>query len=194
MRFPYYFFVVVFLVPLVCMSAIVSAESGPVPSDTNGSIQDISALLSNEPAGVVVYFFYNQNCGECQKALTFMGEFHKRHPEIMIRSFNIADSISNQHLFRQFNQRYNIPVSSVPVVFVGELGLTDFENIELHLDDIVVQIVRNQNSTAPVPSESISPVQVPDISGSNHLTILLLIIAGLMIIIGITVLVGVFYK
>lgn len=130
MRFPYYFFVVVFLVPLVCMSAIVSAESGPVPSDTNGSIQDISALLSNEPAGVVVYFFYNQNCGECQKALTFMGEFHKRHPEIMIRSFNIADSISNQHLFRQFNQRYNIPVSSVPVVFVGELGLTDFENID----------------------------------------------------------------
>ena len=195
MRLPYSFFVVVFLVLLIFASAIVSAESpGPVPTDTNSSIQDISALLSNEPAGVVVYFFYNQNCGECQKALTFMGEFHERHPEVIIRSFDIADNISNQHLFRQFNQRYNIPVSSVPAVFVGELGLTDFENIELHLDDIVVQIAQNQNSTAPVPSESISPVQVPDISGSNHLTILLLIIAGLMIIIGITVLVGVFYK
>ena len=75
---------------------------------------------------------------------------------------------------------YNVPFSSVPAVFVGEWGLTNFENIELHLDDIVVQVAQNPNSTAPMPSETIPPVQLPDISGTNQLMIPLIMVAGIM--------------
>jgi hypothetical protein len=196
MRLPYSFFPIILFALIIFTSGIVSAESpGPVPSDTNGSIQDISTLLSSEPAGqVVVYFFYNQNCGECQKALTFMEGFRERHPDIIIRSFDLVNNVSNQQLLLQFNKRYNVPFSPVPVVFVGEWDLMNVDVIELHLDDIVSQITQNPDSTAPTPSETIVPVPLPDIPGTNQLTILLFIVVGLMITIGIIVLFWVFYK
>ena len=179
MRLQHPIFAVFFLVLLMLASGIVSAESpGPVPSDTIGSTPNISDLLSSEPAGhVVVYFFYRQTCGECQKALTFMEGFRERHPDVIIRSYDLIDNASNQQLFQQFNKRYNVPFSPVPAVFVGEWELTDIENIELHLDDIVVQVAQNPNSTVPLPTETIPSLEI---SGTTQLTIPLVIVAGLV--------------
>ncbi|MEI6292608.1 MAG: cytochrome c biogenesis CcdA family protein [Methanomicrobiales archaeon] len=142
------------------------------------STPDISDLLSSEPPGqVVVYFFYRQTCGECQKALTFMEGFRERHPDVIIRSYDLIDNASNQQLFQQFNKRYNVPFSPVPAVFVGEWELTDIENIELHLDDIVVQVAQNPNSTPLVLQETIPSLEISD---STQLTIPLVIVAGLV--------------
>ncbi|MEI6840302.1 MAG: cytochrome c biogenesis protein CcdA [Methanomicrobiales archaeon] len=161
------------------VSGIASAESpGPAPSGTTGRTPDISALLSSEPTGhVIVYFFYRQTCGECQKALTFMEGFRERHPDVIIRSYDLIDNASNQQLFQQFNTRYNVPFSPVPAVFVGVWELTDVENIELHLDDIVVQVAQNPNSTVPTPTEAIPSLEI---SGTTQLTLPLVIVAGLV--------------
>jgi cytochrome c biogenesis protein CcdA len=179
MRLQYYFFAVILLVLLIFTTGIVSAESpGPGPSGTTSSIPDISDLISSEPTGhVVVYFFYRETCGECQKALTFMEGFRERHPDVIIRSYDLIDNSSNQQLFQQFNKRYNVPFSPVPAVFVGEWELTNIEDIELHLDDIVVQVAQHPNSTIPMPTEAIPS---PEISGTTQLTIPLVIVAGLV--------------
>ncbi len=179
MRLQHPFFAVLFLVLLISASGIVSAESpGPVPSDTNGLTPDISDLRSSEPAGhVVVYFFYNQHCTECQKALPFMEGFLERHPDVIIRSFDLANNASNQQLFQQFNKLYNVPFSPVPSVFVGEKVLVNYENIELHLDDVVMQAAQNPNSTVPLPPETIPS---PEIAETTQLTIPLVIVAGLV--------------
>ncbi|MEI7434445.1 MAG: cytochrome c biogenesis protein CcdA [Methanomicrobiales archaeon] len=179
MRLQYPFFAIILLVLIISASGIVTADSpGPGPSDTIGSATNISDLLSSEPAGhVVVYFFYRQTCGECQKALLFMEGFRERHPDVIIRSYDLIDNVSNQQLFQQFNKRYNVPFSPVPAVFVGVWELTDIENIELHLDDIVVQVAQNPNSTVPMPTEAIPSLEI---SGTTQLTIPLVIVAGLV--------------
>lgn len=179
MRLHYPFFLVIILVLIISMSGIVSAESpGPVPSDATRSATNISDLLTSEPPGhVVVYFFYSKTCGECQKALTFLEGFQERHPDVIIRSYDLLDNSSNKQLFQQFNKRYNVPFSPVPAVFVGEWELTDLENIELHLDDIVVLVAKNPNSTVPRPTEAIPN---PENSGTTQLTIPLVIVAGLV--------------
>ena len=179
MRLQYPFFAVYSPgAPTISIRDCICGISGPVPSGTTGSTPNISDLLSSEPAGhVVVYFFYRQTCGECQKALTFMEGFRERHPDVIIRSYDLIDNTSNQQLFQQFNKRYNVPFSPVPAVFVGEWELMDFENIELHLDDIVVQVAKNPNSTVPLPTETIPS---PEISETTRLTIPLVIVAGLV--------------
>jgi len=179
MRLKYPFFALILLVLILLASGIVSAESpGPVPSGTTGSATDISDLLSSEPPGhVVVYFFYRQTCGECQKALTFMEGFRERHPDVIIRSYDLIDNASNQQLFQQFNKLYNVPFSPVPAVFVGEWELTNYESIELYLDDIVVQVAQNPNSTPPVTQETIPSLEISD---STQVTIPLVIVAGLV--------------
>ena len=183
MRLQYSFFAVILLVLILSVSGFVSAESpGPAPSETIGSAPDISDLLSSEPPGqVVVYFFYRQTCGECQKALTFMEGFRKRHPDVIIRSFDLLNNASNQQLFQQFNKRYEVPFSPVPAVFVGEWKLMNYENIELHLDDVVVLVAKNPNSTAPIPSQVIpSPGLSPELTGTTQLTIPIVVVAGLV--------------
>lgn len=179
MRLQYPFFAVILLVLLMVAHGVVYADSpGPIPSGTNVSTPDISDLLSSEPQGqVVVYFFYRQTCGECQKALVFMEGFRERHPDVIIRSYDLIDNASNQQLFQQFNTRYNVPFSPVPAVFVGDWELTDVESIELHLDDIVVQVAQNPNSTPPVPERTIPSLEISD---STQLTIPLVIVAGLV--------------
>jgi cytochrome c biogenesis protein CcdA/arsenate reductase-like glutaredoxin family protein len=179
MRFNYPIFVVIILVMVISLPGIVSADSpGPVPSDATGGATNISDLLSSEPTGhVVVYFFYRQTCGECQKALTFLEGFRGRHPDVIIRSYDLLDNSSNQQLFQQFNKRYNVPFSPVPAVFVGEWELTNLENIELHLDDIVAEVAKNPNTTVPRPTEAIL---YPENSGTTQLTIPLVIVAGLV--------------
>ena len=181
MKLQYPFFSVFFLLFIISASGIVCADSpGPAPSDAN-SMPNISDLLSTEPSGqVVVYFFYNQNCGECQKALTFMEGFRERHPDVIIRSYDVANNVSNQQLFQQFNKLFGVPFSPVPAVFVGEWELMSDENIELHLDDIVALVASSPNSTAPVPSQAIPLIQSPDTTGTTQLTIPCIIGAGLL--------------
>ncbi len=179
MRLQHSFFIIILLALILSGQMVVCAESvGPAQFDANGSVPDISVLLSSEPAGhVVVYFFYRQTCGECQKALTFMEGFRERHPDVIIRSYDLIDNTTNQQLFQQFNERYHVPFSPVPAVFVGEWELMDYDNIELHLDDVVVQVAQNPDSPPPVPRETIPSHEVSD---SAQLTIPLVIIAGIV--------------
>jgi len=181
MRLQYPFFSVLLLLLIVFASGIVSADSpGPAPSGTN-STPNISALLSTAPAGqVVVYFFYNRDCGECQKAITFMEGFRERHPDVIIRSFDVANNESNQQLFQQFNTLFGVSFSPVPAVFVGEWELMEDENIELHLDDVVALVAQSPNSTAPLPSRAIPSIPSPGTLGIDQLTIPRIIVAGLV--------------
>ena len=60
---------------------------------------------------------------------------------------------------------------------MGEKVLVNYENIELHLDDVVMQAAQNPNSTVPLPPETIPS---PEIAETTQLTIPLVIVAGLV--------------
>ena len=164
----------------ISMSGVAHGNSpAPPSSGANETGPGIDELFASEPLGsVVVYFFYNQHCTECQKAIVFLEGFKERHPEVIIRSFDLAANTSNQQLFQQFNQRYNVPFSPVPSIFVGPVELVNYETIEMYLDDVVNQSVQHPEMTHPVPTTpgiSSSPEQEPP-----KLTIPLVIVAGLI--------------
>jgi len=110
-----------------------------------------------------------------------MKGFRERHPDVVMRSFDVANNVSNQQLFQQFNKRYNVPFSPVPAVFVGEWALMNVGTIELHLDDVVVQVAQNPDSAAPVRSDMIPTSPLNGKTYSDALAMLLVIIAGLAI-------------
>lgn len=179
MRLQHLFFAVILLGLVIAVPVAVSAEP-PAPDSSGMAVTpvNISELRSLEPSSqVVVYFFYNQHCTECQKALTFMDGFRERHPDVIIRSFDIANNVSNQQLFQQFNKLYNVPFSPVPAVFVGEWELVEFENIELYLDGVVVEAAKKP--VFPTPA-AVPAIKSPEIQGPPRLTVPLVIVAGLL--------------
>jgi cytochrome c biogenesis protein CcdA len=166
----------ILLLCIFLLGAHVVADS-PAPSATDNQIvQNISDLISSESQGqVVVYFFYNQNCGECQKALTFMEGFKERHPQAVVRAFDIANNPKNQELFQEFNDRYGVPLSPVPAAFTGEWELMGNENIQEHLDEIVNQDESNLTRKTPL-----IPFPSAGITNTTELTLPLVILAGLV--------------
>ncbi len=160
---------------LICISILTGPlfADSPAPPESGpaGNVTRISDLIASEPPGhVTVYFFYNEYCGECQKALEFIGNqsppsgFRARHPDVIIRSFDIANNPDNMQLFQQFNDRYGVPLSPVPAVFTGEWEIMGNENIQAHLDEIVTSEESNLTAGNPftlpqIPSFSVNGVQ-----------------------------------
>lgn len=125
----------------------------------------------------MVYFFYDQYCRECQKALALIDGFKERHPEVVVRSFDIANNPDNQQLFQQFNNRYGVPFSSVPAVFTGEWKLMRNDNIQGHLDKSVLQEETNLTSAIPEKFPSVPSSQTSTTTG---MTVPLIIIAAFL--------------
>ncbi|HVP93846.1 MAG TPA: cytochrome c biogenesis CcdA family protein [Methanoregulaceae archaeon] len=168
------------LLILICIAILAGPVFGESPapqaSGPSGNVTSISDLIASEPPGhVIVYFFYNEYCGECQKSLTFMEGFRQRHPNVVIRSFDIANNPDNQQLFQQFNDRYGVPLSPVPAAFTGEWEIMGNENIQGHLDEIVTAEEANL-------TEGIALPQIPafSVTGVKELTIPIIIAAALV--------------
>ncbi|HTY15390.1 MAG TPA: cytochrome c biogenesis CcdA family protein [Methanoregulaceae archaeon] len=162
------------LLVLICIAILagpVLADSpAPQASGTASNTTRISDLIASEPPGhVVVYFFYNQFCGECQKSLTFFEGFRERHPEVVVRSFDIANNPDNQQLFQQFDDRYGVPLSPVPAVFTGEWEIMGNENIQSHLDEIVS--AEEANLTAGSPPFTLPAIPSITTTGTQELTV-----------------------
>ena len=171
--------VLLILLCLLILAGPVLADSpAPATSEATGNGTQISDLIASEPPGhVIVYFFYNQYCGECQKALNFTKGFEERHPNVIVRSFDIANSPDNQQLFQQFNERYGVPLSPVPAMFVGEWEIMGNDNIQAHLDEIVSS--EEANLTAGNPF-TLPPIPSFPVNTTKELTIPIIIGAALV--------------
>jgi cytochrome c biogenesis protein CcdA len=168
----------IFFCVLLGFTPVFSDSPAPPASDVQGAPANISDIIGSAPQDhVVVYFFYNQHCGECQKALTFLEGFRQRHPEVIIRSFDIANNPENQQLFQQFNERYGVPFSPVPAAFTGDWELMGYENIEAHLDEIVMQNEANLTSAAPGVFPMLPSM---NLTNASNITLPLVIVAGLL--------------
>jgi len=175
------------LLPVLLVLICIAILAGPVFADSpapegSGSATNmtrIADLIASEPPGhVVVYFFYNEYCGECQKSLTFMDGFRERHPNVVIRSFDIANNPDNQQLFQQFDDRYGVPLSPVPAIFTGEWEIMGNENIQSHLDEIVAS--EEANLTAGKPPFALPAVPSFTTTGTQELTVPIVIAAAVV--------------
>jgi cytochrome c biogenesis protein CcdA/glutaredoxin len=128
-----------------------------------------ASLPANSSSGIIgsrptVFVFYNQYCGDCQRALSFLRNFSSRHPGVDIRYYDVSNSPENQTLFQRFNERYNTPNSPVPTVFAGTYVVTGSENIEKSLDGIVLGLEEEAvlpTPTNPLPGQPMVEITLP---------------------------------
>jgi cytochrome c biogenesis protein CcdA len=165
---------VIFLL-LICGHISVAAES-PSPSTSDNGYQGfdsykIEKQVDGKPA---VYFFYNQNCGDCLKTLPYLQEFEKTHPDIVFRYYDIRENNSYRQLLAVFSQEYGMDFSPVPVVFTGNVALTGYDEITGGLEDAIYA----SYVVTPEPTGNVS--QSSRSGGGSGLTIPLVISAALV--------------
>ena len=118
----------------------------------------------------VIYFFFNQNCGECVKTHPFIDEFGRNRPDVVIHPIDIMESDENLALFHSFRDYYGTGFIPVPAVFVRNISLTGYEEITMGLADAVNGTWTNGSGEEIIPDGE---------SPRSTLTVPLIILAGL---------------
>ncbi|MDD1709374.1 MAG: hypothetical protein LUQ37_00525 [Methanoregulaceae archaeon] len=105
----------------------------PLPVWNNGTFSP-AEFENGKP---VLYFFFNENCGECLKTHPFIDEFGSTRPDVVIHYIDIMESDENLELFHSFRDYYRTGFIPVPTVFVRNISLTGYDEITTGLADAV---------------------------------------------------------
>jgi cytochrome c biogenesis protein CcdA len=159
------------LVMVICAGCVSASEVPPAnyPADAGNS----------SPYGIVIYFFYNQHCGDCQQAISFIQDLHRQQPDIQVKAFDIFDNATNDALFQEMNERYGHPFSPVPSVFIGDRQITGIDSIRTELPG-AIDTFRMNGTTILTPVPTPTGGQVSPVSPVSKLALPLIISAALV--------------
>ncbi len=149
--------IILLLSLFLVISPVAAQESPAPPAFLNASVSPepgFSPVLVQD-GKPVVYFFYNQNCGECLNTLPFIEEFDNNHPEVMVIYIDIRESDENLFLFKAFKEYYGVSFAPVPSVFIGNRTLSGTDEITGGLSDAV-------NATLAAPPTPAPPSTLPE--------------------------------
>ncbi len=82
--------------------------------------QPAQTLPAQTGGEVVLYFFWGEGCPHCAAAKPFLAELQQRYPELIVRDFEIYNSLDNQKLFVALAAAAGTEPSGVPTFFLGE--------------------------------------------------------------------------
>jgi cytochrome c biogenesis protein CcdA len=159
--------VLVLLTLLIPVGVIAEPLSPDAPSAGNGGFTP----LFFENGKLVIYYFFNHNCGECLRTIPFMVEYQQAHPDITVRYLDIREDPDAFALFQVFKEYYGVGFAPVPTVFVGNHSLSGYDDITNGLDAAV------KGTTGEGPQPDLPGTD--GVSGST-LTIPLVIAAALV--------------
>lgn len=86
----------------------------------------LTAAQSSHP----VYLFYGKYCPHCEREREFLADLQSRHPDLVIREFEVSENRENNKLFGEVISVLPTDVRGVPVTVVGDKVFNGFLNAE----------------------------------------------------------------
>jgi cytochrome c biogenesis protein CcdA len=105
----------------------VTPVSCPVTASVNGT----------EAADICIYYFYGQSCPHCAQIKPFIDQMIATYPRIRLYSYEIYFNSSNQEMFHDFINRYEISTEGVPALFIGDRALVGENAIRDNLEESI---------------------------------------------------------
>ena len=100
-----------------------------------------------------LYFFYGQNCEDCQTTQKYLQQLQIAQPDLQVQEKEIFLSAENKALLQNYYDAYRIPLSSqgLPAVFVGQTYFIGERTIQILLPDYLTQ---NPTGACPAPAST----------------------------------------
>ncbi|MFH1326190.1 MAG: hypothetical protein ABIH48_01855 [Candidatus Falkowbacteria bacterium] len=89
--------------------------------------------VKNSAAEQVVnlYFFYSETCPRCHEEALFLSKLQQEYADkVKIYAFEVTTNRANLELFKKFGQQFEVDISSVPLLFIGERYIIGYQNDE----------------------------------------------------------------
>ena len=101
----------------------------------------------NETCGqsqsICIYLFYGQGCPHCERVRPLIDEFAVKYPQVQLKTYEIYFNTTNQVMFREFLERYDVKEEGIPTLFIGDRALIGETAIRTQLEERIVWYTNN---------------------------------------------------
>lgn len=151
------FSLTIFFIPRVAFAA----DSEVCPIDDPLQCTETSTVSNNDSAHTpdcekVVYFFYGAECPHCQEEEKLLDDLVAKHPEIIVKRFEVWHSKENKEFFTSFAASKGFEPQAVPTTVIGHQVFKGYASYELSGVEIEKSIYGLFGIKAEVAEKSIS--------------------------------------
>src|SRR3989339_333732 len=155
------FFVFTLLIVLLPIKLSFAADSEVCPIDDPLQCTETTTVSNNDSAHTpdcekVVYFFYGSECPHCSEEEKMLDDLVAKHPEIIVRRFEVWHSKENQDFFKSFAESKGFEPQAVPTTVIGHQVFKGYASYELSGVEIEKSIYDLFDIEASVSEKSIN--------------------------------------
>lgn len=116
-------------------------------SNSTHSVADTVQNVSDKQ--ILIHFFFNPDCGACQKVHPFIDAYQANHSEVKVMYYSLENNMTNIDKFLLFQQVFNITKAHIPILFLGNKTLMGEKAIEGSLNSTVEAIKEKKRINNP---------------------------------------------
>jgi cytochrome c biogenesis protein CcdA/glutaredoxin len=137
---------IVFL-SLLLLALPVSAAVSSSPESLANGVDVCYGTQLNETCGqaqsICIYLFYGQGCPHCERVRPLIDELAVKYPQVQLKTYEIYFNTTNQAMFREFLERYDVKEEGIPTLFIGDRALVGETAIRTQLEERIVWYTNN---------------------------------------------------
>jgi cytochrome c biogenesis protein CcdA/glutaredoxin len=137
---------IVFL-SLLLLALPVSAAVSVSPESLANGVDVCYGTQLNETCGqaqsICIYLFYGQGCPHCERVRPLIDELAVKYPQVQLKTYEIYFNTTNQAMFREFLERYDVKEEGIPTLFIGDRALVGETAIRTQLEERIVWYTNN---------------------------------------------------
>lgn len=137
---------IVFL-SLLLLALPVSAAVSASPESLANGVDVCYGTQLNETCGqaqsICIYLFYGQGCPHCERVRPLIDELAVKYPQVQLKTYEIYFNTTNQAMFREFLERYDVKEEGIPTLFIGDRALVGETAIRTQLEERIVWYTNN---------------------------------------------------
>jgi cytochrome c biogenesis protein CcdA/glutaredoxin len=137
---------IVFL-SLLLLALPVSAAVSASPELLANGVDVCYGMQQTETCGqaqpICIYLFYGQGCPHCERVRPLIDELAVKYPQVQLKTYEIYFNTTNQAMFREFLERYDVKEEGIPTLFIGDRALVGETAIRTQLEERIVWYTNN---------------------------------------------------
>jgi len=106
----------------------------------------------DNPEKLVIYYFWEENCINCDEITIFLNEIKNNYSNIEIKNFDFSKN-ENKKLLNELAEAYEERIITTPVIFIDEQVFIGFGSIQSTGKLIENKIISCQNKKCKNPAD-----------------------------------------
>jgi cytochrome c biogenesis protein CcdA len=102
----------------------------------------LDGALAAQPRSVDLVLFHGRGCPHCAAMREYLDKLRQRHPELVVRDYEVYSDAENAQLFERMAAAYGFTIEGVPTAFLGNRVFSGYDDdMRREIEQAVAQCI-----------------------------------------------------